>query len=163
MDAHHGARDLVSPSPLWRDPWSPGGLGRGYAALKREESDGMGSGPRASLLPVTTAPPTKPAETCRVCRPAAGGQPRWSGPDGDRWVSAPSLFPSPHPPALWTGCHPELCREMWLQRKPPQNPGRGQGGGAGPADGGHSPGAGSSGSSSSAAIAQRRSRLMARS
>lgn len=90
---------------------------------------GWGGGQELHSCTTVTTPstPPKPAETCRVRRPAAGGWPRWGGPDGDRWVSALSLLPRPHPPALWTRWHPEHCRKMWLQRKPPQNPGRGQG------------------------------------
>lgn len=64
-------------------------------------------------------------------RPATGGWPRW-GPDGDRWVPAPSLLPCPPPPALWTGCHPEHCRKGGCSRNCRKTRGGGREGAPGP-------------------------------
>lgn len=69
-----------------------------------------------SCRPVTTAPPPQTAETCRVRRPAAGGWPRWGGPDGDRWVHAPSLLPAP-PRALGPAVTPSTAGKCGCSRK----------------------------------------------
>lgn len=151
-----------APPPSTRAwPWAA--WGTRHAALQRESPrDGEGAG--ASLLPiVTTAPPPTPPSPPRPTEPAGqrqgdgrGGRARW----GQVGVRA-SLLPRPHPPALRTGCHPGTAGKCGCSanRRKTRGGGR-EGAGRG---GGRSPGVGSSGSSSSAAIAQRRSRLMARS
>jgi hypothetical protein len=88
----------------------------------------MRRGPEASSCPSHDCPPTpnpqRPAESAGGRQGDGRSGAATSGQVGGR--TFPPL-PLPHPPALWTGCHPEHCRKMWLQQKPLQNPGRGAG------------------------------------
>lgn len=136
------------------------------AALLREEPHGEGA--ESFLLPNShdCPPHPKPAETCRVRRPAAGDGRRRAGrirTGGWRHLPfSPIPLPSRARDRLSLGALQENVAAAVTAAKA-QRADRPGARGQGPGCRGHSPGGGSSGNSSRAAIAQRRSRLMVRS
>lgn len=136
------------------------------AALLREEPSRGGGRELPSAQQSRLPPHSKPAETCRVRRPAAGdGRGRAGRIRTGGWKHLP-FSPTPLPSRARDRLSPGALQENVAAAETAAKargadwPGaRGQG----PGGRGHSPGGGSSGNSSRAAIAQRRSRLMVRS
>lgn len=161
-----GGGDTLQP-PLDRGPWSPVGIWVGGSGCLAEGRTPRGGGRELPSAQQSRLPPhPKPAETCRVRRPAAGDGRRRAGrirTGGWKHLPfSPIPLPSRARDRLSLGALQEnvAAAETAAKAQRADPPGaRGQG----PGCRGHSPGGGSSGNSSRAAIAQRRSRLMVRS
>ena len=117
--------------PLDRGPWSPVGIWVGGSGCLAEGRTPRGGGrelPSAQQSRLPPPSPQRPAESAGQLQGMAAVGLAGSGQVGGS--TFPSL-PLPYPPELGTGCHPELCRKMWLQQKPLQTPGARTGQGRG--------------------------------
>lgn len=111
--------------PLGRSPWSPVGIRVGGSSCFAKGRAPRGGGRELHSAQQSRLPPHLQTRRDLQSPPASFRGMVVVGPARSGQVGGSTFprLPLPYPPALGTRCHPEHCRKMWLQQKPPQKPG----------------------------------------